>query len=115
MDANLGDRGRVERITFDSSYNDNPAWSPDGEKIAYTSKVGKRFQIKIYDLKTRKEENFTSGQGSCEEPSWSPDGRYIIYRKRSVKGYALFIKKFGSLSDRKLVEGHHPAWSPYLK
>ena len=115
MDSQLGDKQRVERISFNSSYNDNPSWSPDGDKIAYTARVGRKFQIKIFDLKTRKTENITSGGGSCEEPSWSPDGRFIIYRQRKKNGYGLFVKKLGSSSVRKLTWGHHPSWSPYVK
>tara|TARA_B100000686_G_scaffold81676_1_gene88159 strand:+ start:3438 stop:4739 length:1302 start_codon:yes stop_codon:yes gene_type:complete len=115
MDSQLGDKGSVKRITFDSSYNDNPAWSPDGEKIAYTARVGRGFQIKVYNVRTRQTTNFTSGGGSCEEPSWSPDGRFIIYRKRLGNRYNLYLKKIGGSSARKLTEGHHPAWSPYLK
>ena len=115
MDSVLGDKGHAKRITFDSSYNDNPSWSPDGEKIAYTSKVDSSFQIKIYNLKTRRAEVLTKGRGSREEPSWSPDGRFIIYRKRIVGGYALFIKKLGGGLPRRLTAGHHPAWSPYLR
>ena len=54
MDALLGDKAGVQRISFSSSYNDNPAWSPNGDKIAYTARVGRQFQIKIYNLTTRK-------------------------------------------------------------
>lgn len=118
MDAQKGDEAKVERITFDSSYNDNPVWSPDGEKIAYSSRVGKNFRIKIYDLVTKKTEDFTAGEGSQEGPTWSPDGRFIAYSQTESNQRAeIFIKKIGGEKIRQLTfligNGYSPAWSPY--
>ena len=59
-----------------------PPGRRDGDKIAYTARVGKKFQIKLYDLNTKKSKQFTFGPGSSEQPAWSPDGRFIVYRHR---------------------------------
>ena len=118
MDSSKGDQSKVTRISFGSSYNDNPAWSPNGDKIAYTSRVGKKFQIRIYDLNTHKSQVITTGSGSCEQPSWSPDGRFIIFRKRTNNRFNIFIQRVGSEETRQLTfsgRGHSPAWSPYFK
>jgi len=118
MDA-AGDEGVVKRISFGSSYNDNPAWSPGGDKIAYASRVGKRFQIKIYHVETAKTEAFTSGAGSSEEPSWSPDGNFIAYRHTGGGKKWIEIKRLGENRVRRLAnlpgDSNNPTWSPYLK
>ena len=117
MDAQAGDDGKVERISFESSYNDNPAWSPDGDKIAYSARVGKGFRIKIYDLNTKKTEDFTVDSGSQEGPAWSPDGRYIAYSQTENGNPQIYIKKIGGDKARQLTflvgGGSGPAWSPY--
>ncbi len=119
MDAHDGDKAGVQRISFDSSYNDNPAWSPDGDKIAYTSRVGKRFQIKIYDLTTKSSAVLTNGRGNNEQPTWSPDSRFIAYRHKEGLNMSTYIQRLDSDRARQLSigtsSGASPSWSPYLR
>jgi TolB protein len=118
MDAHDGDKAGVQRVSFDSSYNDDPAWSPDGDKIAYTSRVGKRFQIKIYDLTTKSSAVLTNGRGNHEQPTWSPDGRFIAYRHKEGSNMGTYIQRLDSDKSRQLSIGNSsgasPSWSPYL-
>jgi TolB protein len=118
MDALLGDKAGVQRISFNSSYNDNPAWSPDGDKIAYTARVGRQFQIKIYNLITKNSTVFTKSIGNKEQPSWSPDGRFLAYRHKKGSKKHTYIQRLGSNEVRQLTfgvgGGTNPSWSPYL-
>jgi Tol biopolymer transport system component len=73
--------GGRTRLTFDSSLNYSPVWSPDGRQIVYWSNRRNGFP-QLY----RKAAN---GEGSDElllasnttdhPDDWSPDGRYILY------------------------------------
>lgn len=117
MTVNTGDRKGVKRISFGSGYNDDPSWSPDGDKIAYTARVGRKFQIKVYDLNTKKSKQFTFGPGSSEQPAWSPDGRFIVYRHREKEQMQIVTKSINGGKARQLTfvkgGGYSPAWSPY--
>jgi len=119
MSVDSGDKKGVKRISFGSGYNDDPSWSPDGDKIAYTARVGRKFQIKVYDLNTKKSRQFSFGPGSSEQPAWSPDGRFIVYRHRENGQLQIVVKSISGGKARQLTfvkgGGYSPAWSPYSR
>ena len=65
----------------------DPAWSPDGSKIAFVSNASVNSEIWVYDVKTKTRKRLTwsptdmaAGQYAYNRhPSWSPDGKYIVY------------------------------------
>ncbi|MCL2682674.1 MAG: S9 family peptidase [Bacteroidales bacterium] len=72
------------------------AWSPDGTKIAYTSrkKTGKAWafstnsDIYIYDINTGKTENISEGMmGYDKNPRFSPDGSMVAWESMERDGY----------------------------
>jgi Tol biopolymer transport system component len=70
----------LERLTDSPSYDDQAAFSPDGQKIVFvTTRANGHANLWILDIKTRKLRALTTGNGGDFRPSWSPDGGWIAF------------------------------------
>lgn len=76
----------LRRITFES-YCDRPTWSPSPyNEVAYASRTGPGFDIKIVDLATNEVRQLTFGLGTNESPSYSANGRHIAFSSTRGSG-----------------------------
>jgi hypothetical protein len=83
LDALNGDiRERIEMPDLDQQLN--PAFSPDGNLLAFHAMRGGRADIYAYNLTTRSITNLTDDESFDFGPVFSPDGRWIYYS--SVRG-----------------------------
>jgi Tol biopolymer transport system component len=73
-----------EPVELEGTANIYPAWSPDGNKIAWISNKGEDYfsynRIVVLDKTTGKRTDLTSMITSSL--SWSPDGRYLAYARQ---------------------------------
>jgi TolB protein len=109
--------GSVKRLTFNGSYNTAPAWSPDGQWIAYETRVGSSFDIWLIDPEGAANYPLVTHPLSDEGPAWAPDSRKLVFsstRRGRADLYA--IDRDGS-NLLRLTEGAgnntSPAWGPY--
>lgn len=58
--------------------NSDPAWSPDGQRLAFASNRGGSWAIYIMDADGSNVVQRTSG-GSDNQPTWSPDGQQLAF------------------------------------
>jgi Tol biopolymer transport system component len=82
------------RLTFGPKTDENPVWSPDGQRIAFSSnRDGKFYQLYWKDSSgAGEEERLTVGEQHMDPLDWSPDGRYIVYRQMNPKtGWDLML------------------------
>ncbi len=75
--------GTPTRITDDPSGALDPAWSPDGKRLAFSSERDGAVHIWIQEMDSGKPvgaaRRVTSGAGIHRGASWSPDGSKIAY------------------------------------
>ncbi|MBM9535730.1 PD40 domain-containing protein [Desulfobulbus alkaliphilus] len=95
-----------------------PAWSPQGDEIAFTGLVDGRYHLFISDRNGANVRQVTSGRGDFESPTWSPDGRQLaVTRKIGGRSEICVVGKNGrDIRVLFRVQGNqsYPQWSPRL-
>ncbi len=76
--------GTLQRLTNDYYDDRDPAWSPKGDVIAFSSdrtSSGKNgtYDLFLYNLSTNSIDYLTYGNGSAGSPAWSKDGSKIAF------------------------------------
>jgi Tol biopolymer transport system component len=118
MDADGSAEHRLTDHEHDTSspaglfYQIEPAWSPDGTKIAFASRRGGSFDIYVMDADGTGTVRLTTTKQHDNHPSWSPDGMRIAF-ERDDDIYVMAADGSGarSVSDPGAEEAE-PAWSP---
>lgn len=75
------DGSGLRRLTRNTVPDWEPAWSPDGQKIAWLSRGpnGTGADIFVMNADGSDQQNLTPKPGNRGEPRWSPDGRAILF------------------------------------
>ena len=65
----------------------DPAWSPDGRRLLWSTRAAGNWDIALHDLDTNSEIVVVTGVSDDRHASWSPDGQAIVFRSdRSGNG-----------------------------
>lgn len=100
-------------ITPDDAFFGEPAWAPDGKRIAYATDRGGSWHVGTVAPDGRSPVTLT-GDGDAQWPTWAPDGKYIAYqRSRTPEGTSsIWIMNASGGGAHRLTSGSHPSWSP---
>jgi Tol biopolymer transport system component len=89
-----------------------PAWSPDGSKIAFASRRAGTFDIYVMNADGTQTERLTSGKSIDNHPSYSPGGDLIAF----VRDSDIYVMNADGTGQRAVTgidaEDFYPAWSP---
>jgi Tol biopolymer transport system component len=94
------ERGGKTRLTFEEGDNFNPAWSPDGSRIAYTSKRKGSRDIYVRNAGGAGEETLLL-TSKVDKPveSWSADGRYLSFEYQAPGNSDLHLLPMGAMPN----------------
>lgn len=96
----------------------SPAWSPNGEDIAYVSfEADRRPSIILHNLKTGVREKLTHFQGLNSAPAFSPDGKQlalVLSKDGSPDVYTMDLasRRLTRITTDNIAIDTEPAWMP---
>ena len=110
----------LHQLTDDPELDDSPAWSPDGQRIAFRSyRAGYDGEIWVMNADGSGLVNLTPTTGSAiidhRRPSWSPDGKFIVHASTLGGNWDIWVMRADGSDQRRLTNtadlDAEPAWS----
>jgi len=93
----------------------SPAWSPDGQSLAYVSFEGRSSAIYVQRLATGERRRVSARRGINGAPAWSPDGRRLALTLSRDGNLDLYVLDLASQGLTRLTTDEsidtEPEWS----
>ncbi|MBB5897752.1 amidohydrolase family protein [Kutzneria kofuensis] len=101
-------------LTRDEWWKSDPAWSPDGRYLSYSTDRAGKLDIWLRDLTTGQDRQLTNLPGAAAvSGSWSRDGKFLAFLDQTG---ALFTVEVATGAVQKVFtatfEPGRPTWSP---
>ncbi|MEP6557973.1 MAG: Tol-Pal system beta propeller repeat protein TolB [Burkholderiales bacterium] len=82
----------------------SPAWSPNGDRVAYVSFESRKPVVYVHDVATGKRRLIANFRGSNSAPAWSPDGRTLAVTLSRDGGSQLYTIDASGGEPRRLTQ-----------
>jgi TolB protein len=108
----------LHRITNGTWDDITPAISPNGKRIAFSSRRNGYFDIYILDLEDGSTTRITDSLAYDASPSWSPDGQWLVYETYDNGNLDIQIRSAVDPDQAPIqltndsYADHSPVWSP---
>lgn len=107
----------LTRITYGEWHDLDPAISPDGSQIAFSSNRGGQYDIYLLNVLTGQTSQLTNDLAYDGHPAWSSDGLWLAYEKYQSTNLDIYIQALGTESGEIRVTtapaaDFAPAWQP---
>ena len=106
-----------QQLTNDGAFAWDPAWSPDGSRIAYDSDVDGDKEIYVMSRDGSGRQQLTSNHGYDDAgPWWSPDGSQIAFHSNRDGNREIYVMWADGSGQTRLTydasNESYPVWSP---
>jgi tol-pal system beta propeller repeat protein TolB len=96
--------------------DDDPAWSANGRKLAFTRTIAGKSDIWVDDVaRNGRPKQVTSDPADAKEPAWSPDNRHLVFSSTRDGNAELYILDTETLAVERLTfdpaADGQPTWS----
>jgi tol-pal system beta propeller repeat protein TolB len=113
------DGSQLTQLTDDPAADSDPAISPDGTQIAFSSTRAGKTRIYLMNADGTNQRALTDGTFYAYSPAWSPDGTQLAFAQSDTDGYtALMVMQADGAAPRQLrapgvnwLGVGDPAWS----
>ncbi len=110
------DGSNVTQLTNTSARNAEPAWSPDGSKIAFYSQRDGNQEIYVMDADGSNQTRITTNTADDRRPAWSPDGAKIAFQSVRDGNWEVYVMNADGSNQTNLTnqptQEEGPVWSP---
>ena len=105
--------GAAKRVTHDAFVETDPAWSPDGRSLAYSSDRDGYMNVWVRDLQSGIDRQLTKLTAAAMQSSWSPDGSRIAFSDPEGQIQIVDVKS-GAIARAHdhLNEAGRASWAP---
>jgi len=97
------ERHAVSRLAATNATDARPTWSPDGRRVAFSSRHGSLYDVYVKSVDTTEPEQLlVTGPGDKLLEDWSPDGKYL---SGTVLRSGLWIYPLDPAEKPRMVRG----------
>jgi TolB protein len=105
----MNDDGSEQRnLSRHPAHDSDPAWSPDGRKIAFISRRDGRLEIYVVNADGSGLRRLTHSPRGEYSPAWSPDGREIAFLRLTRQRGELYVMNADGSGERRLTYTKNP-------
>jgi TolB protein len=99
------DGSGTRKLTHNARQNAEPAWSPDGRRIAFVSRRDGNAEVYVMNADGSGQRNLTRHPAKDVHPTWSPDGRRIAFVSNRDGRLEAHVMNADGSGQRSLTQG----------